>query len=56
MWPEDSGLLIDDVTEIVKHEINKQESGFFGTMIAPMGASLISTYGFFTDTMRFHHW
>ena len=36
---ENSGLLIDDATETVKHEI-KQEGGFLDAMMAPMAASL----------------
>ena len=30
---EDSGLLIDTVTETVKHEIRKQEGGFLGALL-----------------------
>ena len=37
---EKSGLLIDGVTETVKHEIKKQEGGFLGVMMAPMAAIL----------------
>ena len=45
---EKSGLLIDDVTERVKHKKKKkkkkknQEVGFLGAMMAPMAASLIA--------------
>ena len=38
---EKSGLLIDDATETVKHEIKKQDIRFRGAMMAPMVASLI---------------
>ena len=38
---EDFGLLIDGVTETVKHEIEKQEGGFLGALIAPLAASLV---------------
>ena len=39
---EDSGILIDGVTETVKHEIKKkQEGGFRGASLAPLAASLI---------------
>ena len=38
---EKLGLLIDGATETVKHEIKKRRQ-FFGTMIAPMAASLIA--------------
>ena len=39
---ENSGLLIDGVSETVKHEIQKQEGGFPPPMIAPMAASLLT--------------
>ena len=38
---EDSGVLIDGVTETVKHEINKQESEFLGALLAPLAASTV---------------
>ena len=38
---EDSRVLIDGVTETVKHEIVKSESGFLGTLLAPLVASLV---------------
>ena len=38
---EDSGVLIDGVTETVKHEIKKQEGGFLGALLAPLVASLV---------------
>ena len=38
---EDSRLLIDGVTETVKHEINKQEGGFLGALLAPLPTSLV---------------
>ena len=38
---EDSGLQIDDVTEIEKHKIKKQEGGFLGALLAPLAASLV---------------
>ena len=38
---EDSGVLIDGVTETVKHEITKQEGGFLGILLAPLAASLV---------------
>ena len=38
---EDLGLLIDGVTETVKHEIKKQEGGFLGALLAPLAASLV---------------
>ena len=38
---EDSGVLIDGVTETVKHEIKKQEGGFLDALLAPLAASLV---------------
>ena len=37
------GLLIDNSSEIVKHEIKKREGGFLVAMMAPMTASLIAS-------------
>ena len=36
---EDSGVLIDGVTETVKDEIKKQQGGFLGALLAPLAAS-----------------
>ena len=39
---EDSGVIIDGVTETVKEEIKKkQEGGFLGILLAPLAASLL---------------
>ena len=38
---EDSGVLIDGVTESVKDKIKKQKSGFLGALLAPLAASLV---------------
>ena len=38
---EDSNLLIDGITETVKHEIKKQEGGFLPAFLAPLAASLV---------------
>ena len=38
---EDSGVLIDGVTETVKHKIKKQEGGFLGALSASLVASLV---------------
>ena len=38
---EDSGVLIDGLIKTVKHEVNKQEDGFLGVLLAPLAASLI---------------
>ena len=38
---EDSGVLIDGVTETVKREIKKEVSGFHGALLAPLPASLV---------------
>ena len=40
---EKAGLLIHGETEIVKHEMKKQEGRFLRAMIAPMAASLIAS-------------
>ena len=37
-----SGLLIDGATETGRHEIWKQEGGFWGEMMTPMAASIIA--------------
>ena len=38
---EDSGVLIDGVTETVKHEMKKQEGRFLRALLAPLAASLV---------------
>ena len=38
---EDSGVLIDGVTETVKNKIKKLEGGFLGALQAPLAASLV---------------
>ena len=38
---EDSGVLIDGVTETVKHEIKNQEGGFLGALLAPLAFSIV---------------
>ena len=38
---EDSNVLIDGITEIVKHEIKKQEGGYVSALLAPLAASLL---------------
>ena len=38
---EDSGVLIDEVTETVKHEMKKQGGGFLGAWLRPLSASLV---------------
>ena len=35
------GILIDGVTESVKHEIKKQEGEFLGALLAPLATSLV---------------
>ena len=41
---DDSGVLIDGVTETVKDEIKKQqEDGFLGALLASLAASLVQT-------------
>ena len=41
---ENSGLLTDSATVTVKHEIKKQEGGFFGAMIVSMASALINGF------------
>ena len=36
-----SGVLIDGITETVKHEIKNQEGRFLGALLAPLTASLV---------------
>ena len=38
---ENSGVLIDRVTETVKHKMKKQEGKFLGAILAPLAASLV---------------
>ena len=38
---EDSGVLIDGITETVKHEIKKQEGRLPGALLAPLATSLV---------------
>ena len=38
---EDSGLLINGVTETVQNEIKKQKGGFFSMLLGTLGASLL---------------
>ena len=37
---EDLGVLIDKITEAVKHEIKKQEGRFLGDFFSPLAASI----------------
>lgn len=53
---EDSGMIIDGTTQIVKHEIKKQESWFLGAMIAPMATSLIIPMAFSLTQPMASHW
>ena len=38
---EDLNVLIDRITETVKHEIKKQEGGFLSALVAPLATSLV---------------
>ena len=38
---EYSGVLMNGVTETVKHEFKKSEGGFRGALLAPLAASLV---------------
>lgn len=53
---EDSGMIIDGTTQIVKNEIKKQESWFLGAMIAPMATSLIIPMDFSLTQPMASHW
>ena len=36
-----SGVVIDGVTETVKHEIKRKEGGFLGALLAALAASVV---------------
>ena len=38
---EDSGLLLNGVTELVQNEMKEQEGGFLRTLLGTLGASLL---------------
>ena len=38
---EDSGLLLDGITEAVKNEVKEQKSGFLSILLGTIGASLL---------------
>ena len=38
---EDSGLLIDEITETVKNEVKDQKGGFLSMLLGTLGASLL---------------
>ena len=38
---EDLSVLIDGVTETVKHDIKKQERRFLGALLAPLATSIV---------------
>ena len=40
---ENSNVLIDGITETVKHEIKKQEDEFIPAFLAPLAASLVQS-------------
>ena len=40
---DDSGVLIDEVTETVNDGIKKQEGGFLGALLPPLATSLVQT-------------
>ena len=39
--PEDSNILLKDVTKIVKNETKKQKGGFLSMLLGTLGASLL---------------
>ena len=38
---EESGLLVKDVSEIIKNEAKEQKGGFLGMLLGTLGASLL---------------
>ena len=38
---EDSGILLDGITEIVKNEVRKEKGGFLSMLLGTLGASLL---------------
>ena len=38
---EDSGVLIDGVTELVNYKTKKQVRGFLGALLVPLAASIV---------------
>ena len=38
---EDSGILLDGITETVKNEVKEQKGGFFSMLLGTRGASLL---------------
>ena len=38
---EDSGLLLDEITETVKNEVKEQNAGFLSMLLGTLGASLL---------------
>ena len=46
---EDSSVLIDGITEKVKHEIEKQEGGFFSCFVSTFGCFISATSDFFSS-------
>ena len=45
---QNSGVLIDGVTETGKHESKKQEGGFLGALSQSLAASVVQTCNFFS--------
>ena len=38
---EDSGLLLDGITETIKNEVKEQKDGFLSMLLGTLGASLL---------------
>ena len=38
---EDSGILLNGITETVKHEVKEQKGGFLSMLLGTLGASLL---------------
>ena len=41
---EDSGILLDGITETIKNEVKKQKAGFLSMLLGTLGASCLVTY------------
>ena len=38
---EDSGILLDEITETLKNEVKEQKSGFISMLLGTLGVSLV---------------
>ena len=49
---EDSGLLLDGITETVKNEVKEQKGGFLSMLLGTIGASLLGNMLAGRDVIR----